>query len=60
MNSASARRRADLEDASLPLEQQHQELMEQIQKLYNRSKTVYWTSHKLQVPDPGTAFLITY
>uniref|UniRef100_A0AAQ4R406 Dynein regulatory complex subunit 2 n=1 Tax=Gasterosteus aculeatus aculeatus TaxID=481459 RepID=A0AAQ4R406_GASAC len=49
MNSASARRRADLEDASLPLEQQHQELMEQIQKLYNRSKTVYWTSHKLQI-----------
>ncbi|XP_037342063.2 dynein regulatory complex subunit 2 [Pungitius pungitius] len=49
MTSASARRRADLEDAGLPLEQQHQELMEQIQDLYRSSVMAHQMSHQQRI-----------
>ncbi|KAL6106066.1 ccdc65 [Pungitius sinensis] len=49
MTSTSARRQADLEDAGLPLEQQHQELMEQIQELYSSSVMAYRMSHQQRI-----------
>ncbi|KAM8913949.1 dynein regulatory complex subunit 2 [Spinachia spinachia] len=49
MTSASARQRADLEDAGQPLEQQHQELMEEIQELYSSSVMAYRMCHEQRI-----------